>query len=51
MSADYQDIEELGVHAVVDAMETARANPSVRHKNLFRYFCGICWRQIRERGE
>ena len=44
-------IEELGVHAVVDAMETARANPSVRHKNLFRYFCGICWRRIRERGE
>jgi hypothetical protein len=41
-------IEELGVHEVIDAMESAYTRPSVRRNGEFRYFCGICWNKIRK---
>lgn len=37
-------VERLGIHSVLDAAAIARGH---RSRNLFRYFCGICWNQIR----
>lgn len=41
-------IEELGIDIVIDAMETA-CNRIYHEENALKYFCGICWTQIRER--
>lgn len=42
--------ESLGVHKVLDAAEIARAKYSFGGKRTFLYFCGICWRRIKEVG-
>ncbi len=42
-------IEKLGVHEVIDAMEIALGS-SASYRNVFRYFCGVCWNKIRESG-
>lgn len=41
-------IEKLGVHEVSDAMERACTNTSLRKNMEFKYFCGICWRKVKE---
>lgn len=41
-------IEELGLEIVIDAMETA-CNRIYDEETALKYFCGICWTQIRER--
>jgi hypothetical protein len=41
-------IEKLGYHEVFDAAEIAVNTSSVHRRNLFKYFCGICWNRIRE---
>lgn len=41
-------VERLGVHACLEAADSALSNPSVYQRNLFRYFCGICWNKVRE---
>lgn len=41
-------IEKLGLHEVLDAMERACTNTSIRKDMEFKYFCGICWRKIKE---
>lgn len=43
-------IEKLGVHAVLEAAEIAMGS-DVRQRNLFRYFCGVCWNKVREAGK
>jgi len=40
-------IERLGVVEVIEAAEIALGSPA-SSRNLFRYFCGICWNKIRE---
>lgn len=40
-------VERLGVHAVLDAMEIALLSDA-SYRNLFRYFCGVCWKRVRE---
>lgn len=40
-------IEKLGVHEVIDAMEIALAS-SASSRNMFRYFCGVCWNKVRK---
>jgi len=40
-------IEEMGVHAVLDAAERARGKYPYGGKRTFLYFCGICWRIIK----
>lgn len=40
-------IEQFGMHAVVDAMESAYTRKSVRRGAEFKYFCGICWNLIK----
>lgn len=40
-------VERLGMHAVMDAMESAYTRPSVRRGYEFKYFCGICWNLIK----
>jgi len=40
-------IERLGVHAVLEAAEIALGAPIGHHK-VWRYFCGVCWRLVRE---
>ena len=42
-------VERLGFHVARDAAEIACASMA-SHKNLFRYFCGVCWRKLREAG-
>jgi hypothetical protein len=43
-------VEKLGVHACIMAMELATSK--MRYDNAcFKYFCGICWKLIRESGE
>lgn len=41
-------IEQLDLHAVLEAAEIACATRSVRRGKEFRYFCGICWNRVRE---
>ncbi|MGX9985870.1 HNH endonuclease [Soonwooa purpurea] len=41
-------ISKLGVNEVVDAMEKA-CNKMYDEDHALRYFCGICWTQIREK--
>lgn len=43
-------IEKIGVHDVINAMETAYSASNVRRGNEFKYFCGICWNKIRAAG-
>jgi hypothetical protein len=40
-------IDRLGMHAVIDAMESAYTRDSVRRNGEFKYFCGICWNLIK----
>lgn len=40
-------IEKLGIHAVLESMETAMAS-TASYRNKFKYFCGVCWSKIRE---
>lgn len=40
-------IEKLGFDEVREAAEVAMAAP-VHYRSRFRYFCGVCWRKIRE---
>ena len=39
-------VDQLGFHAVLDAMEMAVGRKNVQ-KWGFKYFCGICWNRIR----
>lgn len=41
-------IEKLGVHEVMDSAEIARAKFPYANSYTFRYFCGVCWRKIKE---
>jgi hypothetical protein len=38
-------VKMLGAHAVIENLETAWSSQSAR--DPFKYFCGICWKQIR----
>ena len=40
-------IDRLGFHPVLDAMESACVK-NIRASQEFKYFCGICWRKIKE---
>lgn len=40
-------IELLGVHEVLDAADIAVAAKGSSY-NMFRYFCGVCWRKAKE---
>lgn len=42
-------IERLGLHEVLAAADIALGAP-VRSRNLFRYFCGVCWNRVREQA-
>lgn len=42
--------EKLGVHAVLEAADIARAKYPYGGKKTFLYFCGICWNLVREQG-
>lgn len=44
-------VEKLGVHDCLDSMESAVAKKSSSESTCFRYFCGICWRKIKEPAE
>lgn len=39
--------EKLGVHAVLEAADTARGRYPRGDRRTFLYFCGICWNIIR----
>lgn len=41
-------IDRIGMHKVINAMERAWTNPSIRRNGEFKYFCGICWGIIKE---
>jgi len=41
-------IQQLGLHECIDAAEIADARFPYSQGRLFRYFCGVCWRKIRE---
>ncbi len=38
-------VERIGLHAVLDAAEIARGN---KCRDLFKYFCGVCWSLVRQ---
>lgn len=40
--------EKLPLHLVIDAAEIARAAKPFSERQRFLYFCGICWKRIRE---
>lgn len=40
--------ERLGVYEVLEAAEIASAKFSYSDRKAFMYFCGICWRKVRE---
>lgn len=41
-------IEKIGFHEVLEAMEIAMAAPSVSYRNVYKYFCGVCWNKVRK---
>lgn len=41
-------VEKLGVFETMDAAEIAKAKFPWPTRKLFLYFCGICWRKLRE---
>ena len=41
-------LERLPFHEVLDAMEIAATRQYFNEAKAFRYFCGICWRKIKE---
>lgn len=43
-------VEKLGVHVVLDAADVALSAGRVSNRNVFRYFCGVCWNRVRERS-
>jgi hypothetical protein len=43
-------IERLGFYEVLDAMEIAMASPAT-YRNVFKYFCGVCWNRVRKLEE
>jgi hypothetical protein len=48
-------IDRLGVHEVMEAMEIAcdkfsDQSESQARQHTFKYFCGVCWKKIRDRG-
>lgn len=42
-------LQKLGYDAILDAMNTAQAKHDINGDSGWRYFCGICWNQIRAR--
>lgn len=40
--------ENLGLYEVLDAVEITRSKGFRRDGQIFRYFCGVCWRKINE---
>ena len=40
-------IEKIDVLQVMDAMENACTKPSLKRREEFKYFCGICWNIIK----
>lgn len=43
-----QFVERLGVHECIRAMEIATSRKPWSKNQCFLYFCGVCWRLIRE---
>ena len=43
-------ISVLGVEQVIENMESACIKVYYDHNQATKYFCGICWNQIKERG-
>ena len=43
-------VEKLGVHECLEAMEIATSRSFFNDNKTFKYFCGICWRKIKEAG-
>lgn len=43
-------LDDLHVSEVIEAAEIARTKWSYKTNNTFKYFCGICWKKIRDRG-
>lgn len=41
-------VEKLGVHECIVSMQIATAKIELRADPCFRYFCGVCWKKIRE---
>ncbi len=41
-------VKELGADEVIDAMEMAIARQPNKEYMCFKYFCGICWRKIKD---
>ena len=44
-------VEKIGVHEVIEAAEIAMAKWMYSDKKTFVYFCGVCWRKIREEND
>lgn len=44
-------IEKLGIHEVKDAAGYAYHRKPWSENQRFKYFCGICWKKIREAGD
>lgn len=41
-------ITALGVHEVLEAADLATSKYGVASNRSFKYFCGVCWRKVRE---
>lgn len=41
-------VKRLGLHGVLDSCDYANSKYPWSENKAFRYFCGICWRKIRE---
>jgi DNA-directed RNA polymerase subunit RPC12/RpoP len=41
-------VDRLGLDSCLSAAEIAQSKFNSRYRKAFLYFCGICWRQIRE---
>lgn len=44
-------VEALGVHDVLDSVDICDAKGKFSEHARWKYFCGVCWGKIRDRGE
>lgn len=44
-------LDDLHVSEIIEAAEIARGKWRYRTNKTFKYFCGICWRKIREQSD
>jgi hypothetical protein len=44
-------IEQIGLYETLEAAEIAYTKVRYSDRNRFKYFCGVCWKKIRDAAD